>query len=251
MSATDYFISSPSAQPLRAVQSATMYAGDNLAPTHLGNRRVALSFIEKIELEFRRMRPLRSWEIESITLPPKHGKIIAYLFQPWSTEASLEASPDLSLEEPATPDPATPFRQHAALASHALGLGKSQVARILGVSRVTLYDWLSGKREPKEGDNSERLRALGALAAEVCTATQRPIYHRFVEHPLPGQPASILDLLMQPEWDLARIRKLLHEARRLTTERDQHIATNSPPAKTSESERYDIYIDNMIAFGMS
>jgi len=254
VSATDYFISSPSAQSPRAVESATIYAGDNLlsAPTHLGSRRIALSLIGDERIQLGRMRPLSSWETESITLPPEHGKVIAYLVQPASTtDATLAVSPDFSLEEPATPDPATPFREHAALASHALGLGKSQVARILGVSRVTLYDWLSGKREPKEGDNPERLRALGGLAAEVCTATQRPIYHRFVEHPLPGQAASILDLLMQPEWDLPRIRNLLHEARRLTTERDQHIAANSPPAKMSDSKRHGIFIDNMIAFGLS
>lgn len=195
----------------------------------------------------------QAWETESIALPPENGKVIAYLVQPaTATAATMAASPDHGAqEETATPDPATPFREHAALASHALGLGKSQVARILGVSRVTLYDWLKGKREPKEGDNPERLRVLGTLAAEVCTTDQRPIYHRFVEHSLPGQSASILDLLMQPEWDLPRIRTLLHEARRLTIERDQRIAANSPPAKMSDSDRQGIYIDNLIAFGLS
>jgi len=131
---------------------------------------------------------------------------------------------------------AIPLREDASLISTALGLGKSQVARFLGVSRTTLYDWIKGKIEP-QGENAARLRALGRLTVEVCRDTRRPLYHRFVEAPLEGESESILDLLLREQWDEAELARLLHRARYLTTERDKRIG--------STSRQEDILIDNL------
>lgn len=38
-----------------------------------------------------------------------------------------------------------PLRTHAALVCHTLGLGKSQIASLLGATRAALYDCLKGR----------------------------------------------------------------------------------------------------------
>lgn len=134
------------------------------------------------------------------------------------------------------PDQAVPLQEHASRVSTALGLGKSQVARILGVSRTTLYDWIKGKIEP-QGENAERLGILGRVTAQVCHDTERPLYHRFVDAPLEGESRSIVDLLLSDEWDELELSRLLRRARDLTTERDDRIG--------SSSRQEDILIDNL------
>lgn len=139
-----------------------------------------------------------------------------------------------------------PYSEHASLVSTVLGLGKSDIARILGVSRPTLYSWIKGSSEPKENNHPERLRTLGELTLACCTETKRPLYHRFVEEPLPGETDSILNLLLAEQWDLDRLQQLLTEARRLTAERDQRLG-HAIPVKTSRSRQESNLLDNSIA----
>lgn len=144
---------------------------------------------------------------------------------------------------------AIPYSEHASLVSSALGLGKSDVARILGISRPTLYSWIKGNSEPRESDHPERLRKLGELTAEICKDSKRPLYHRFVEEPLPNQSSSILNLLLAEEWDVVQIRQLLVEARRLTTERDQRLG-HAMPISISKSKQESNLLDNSIALNL-
>lgn len=139
-----------------------------------------------------------------------------------------------------------PYSEHASLVSTALGLGKSDIARILGVSRPTLYSWIKGSSEPKENNHPERLRTLGELTLVCCTETKRPLYHRFVEESLPGETDSILNLLLAEQWDLDRLQQLLMDARRLTAERDQRLG-HAIPIKTSRSRQESNLLDNSIA----
>jgi hypothetical protein len=150
----------------------------------------------------------------------------------------------------ATSNSATiPYSEHASLVSSALGLGKSDVARILGISRPTLYSWIKGNSEPRESDHPERLRKLGELTAEICKESKRPLYHRFVEEPLPNQPVSIFNLLLSDNWDIAELRKLFVEARRLTSERDQRLG-HATPINISKAKQESNLLENSIALNL-
>jgi hypothetical protein len=142
-----------------------------------------------------------------------------------------------------------PFSEHASLVSSALGLGKSDIARILGISRPTLYSWIKGTSEPRESDHPERLRMLGELTSEICGETKRPLYHRFVEEPLSNQTTSILNLLLAEHWDLPQLRQLLAEARRLTSARDQRLG-HVTPSSISPSKQESNLLDNSIALNL-
>ncbi|MGD0960364.1 MAG: hypothetical protein ABSB19_11205 [Methylomonas sp.] len=142
-----------------------------------------------------------------------------------------------------------PYSEYASLVSFALGLGKSDIARILGISRPTLYSWIKGSSEPRESDHPDRLRQLGELTYEICCETKRPLYHRFVEEPLPDQANSILKLLLEEDWNLVEIRQLLAEARRLTAERDQRLG-HAIPINISKSQQESNLLDNSIALNL-
>jgi len=142
-----------------------------------------------------------------------------------------------------------PFSEYASLVSSALGLGKSDIARILGISRPTLYSWIKGDSEPRENDHPERLRILGELTSEICKESKRPLYHRFIEETLPHQTASILNLLLAERWDLDKLRELLSEARQLTSERDQRLG-HVTPIKVNQSKQESNLLDNSIALNL-
>jgi hypothetical protein len=142
-----------------------------------------------------------------------------------------------------------PFSEHASLVSSALGLGKSDIARILSISRPTLYSWIKGTSEPRESDHPERLRTLGELAREICKESRRPLYHRFVEEPLPNQTTSIFNLLLAEQWDSTQLRQLLAEARRLTSERDQRLG-HDIPINVNQAKKETNLLDNSIALNL-
>ncbi len=160
----------------------------------------------------------------------------------------IEQLPKFVQEEASNNSVATPFSEHASLVSAALGLGKSDIARILGISRPTLYSWIKGASEPRDSDHPERLRRLGELTAEICKESKRPLYHRFVEEPLPNQPISIFNLLLAEDWDIAELRKLLAEARRLTSERDQRLGHT--PISVNKAKQESNLLDNSIALNL-
>jgi hypothetical protein len=143
--------------------------------------------------------------------------------------------------------PVIPYREHATRVSSSLGIGKSDIARIFDISRPTLYSWIKGDTEPKEGRQSERLRQLGELVAEITRPNQLPIYGRFVEYALPSEQTSILDMLRQPAWDVPQLRRLLVMARHLSDERNRRIVAQSPGAGSGRGE--ETQIDNLIDLG--
>jgi transposase-like protein len=125
----------------------------------------------------------------------------------------IDQAPRIIEEKNTTDSTTIPYSVYASLVSFALGLGKSDIVRILGVSRPTLYSWIKAISEPKENNHPESLRTLGELVREICSETERPLYHRFVEEPLPDETDSILSLLRAEQWALGRLRELLAKAR--------------------------------------
>lgn len=121
-----------------------------------------------------------------------------------------------------------PYRKYASLIGTTLGLGKSEAANILGVSRTTLSAWIKGTSEPSEDDYPGRLCQLGWLLEMICQVSARPIYHQYIEAPLPDQNDSILTLLRAERWDLRQLQQLLTEALRLTLARDHRLGHDTP-----------------------
>lgn len=161
----------------------------------------------------------------------------------------IDQMPRFVQEDIANEAATIPFSEYASLVSSALGLGKSDVARILGISRPTLYSWIKGTSEPRESDHPERLRKLGELTAEICRESKRPLYHRFVEEPLPNETTSIFNLLLAEQWDSTQLRQLLAEARRLTSERDQRLG-HDIPINVNQAQKETNLLDNSIALNL-
>jgi len=85
-----------------------------------------------------------------------------------------------------------------------LGLSKTQLKDICGVSRQTLYDWLAGKFDPDE-TKAERLRIIHAVAVEVPKHSKVAIAAALVTRESPTGP-SLLQLLRQSKLDLPKLR---------------------------------------------
>ena len=183
-------------------------------------------------------------------LPTSHGNSDSTIYGAKPNQLIIVDQAPRFIQENVSNDSTTiPFSEHAALVSFALGLGKSDIARILGISRPTLYSWIKGTSEPRASDHPERLRKLGELTAEICRESKRPLYHRFVEEPLPNQASSIFSLLLAVEWDESQIRQLLAEARRLTSERDERLG-HATPISISKSKQESKLLDNSLALNL-
>ena len=74
-----------------------------------------------------------------------------------------------------------------------LSVNKSELARILRVSRPTVYDWLDGG-EPNAG-NRGRIWRLLRLVAEARVSAGNPLFPRFVRSALEPGDRSLLELL--------------------------------------------------------
>jgi hypothetical protein len=60
---------------------------------------------------------------------------------------------------------------------------------------------------------------------------------------------SIINLLLAERWNLAQLRQLLAESRRLTSERDQRLG-HATPISISKSKQESNLLDNSIALNL-
>ena len=95
----------------------------------------------------------------------------------------------------------------------ALSINKSELARILRVSRPTVYDWLDGG-EPN-ADNRSRIRKLLGLISESGVSANNPLFPRFVRAPLEPGTHVLLDLLSEGVIDEATSRNVIRGAKEL------------------------------------
>ena len=93
----------------------------------------------------------------------------------------------------------------------ALSLNKSQLARILKVTRPTIYEWYEGK-EPN-ATNSERIRILLLVLARGAVSGAKPLNARFVRQPMGLSEPSLLDLLYRDRLDQELLARALKRAR--------------------------------------
>ena len=95
----------------------------------------------------------------------------------------------------------------------ALSLNKSQLARILRVSRPALYDWLRG-REPNAA-NAERLHILLRCLTQAEVSGACPLNTRFVRQPADLGGPALLDLLSEERIDEDCVVNAIEEAQAL------------------------------------
>ena len=96
----------------------------------------------------------------------------------------------------------------------ALALNKTQLARAVGVSRPTLYEWLADN-EPNLS-KLDRLHTLLRILRDEGVTASEPLNARFVcQAPPDGEP-SLLDLISDAELDEVRIASAIARARDLT-----------------------------------
>lgn len=103
-----------------------------------------------------------------------------------------------------------------------LGLTKTQLKDLCGVSRQTLYDWIGGKFEPEEA-KSQRLRELHALALEFAQCAKTPLRAALLTEPV-SRGQSLLELLAKPRLESGRLREALHDLAELNARRDARSA---------------------------
>ena len=95
----------------------------------------------------------------------------------------------------------------------ALSLNKSQLARVLRVSRAALNDWLRG-REPNAA-NAERAHILLRCLAQARVTAARPLNARFVRQPADVAGPALLDILGEEQIDEDRVVAAIQQARAL------------------------------------
>ena len=100
----------------------------------------------------------------------------------------------------------------------AMSINKSELARILRVSRPTVYDWLDGG-EPN-ADNRSRIRTLLRLVSESRVSANDPLFPRFVRSALEPGDRSLLELLGEEVIDEATAKHVIRRARALGREMD-------------------------------
>lgn len=102
-------------------------------------------------------------------------------------------------------------------------LSIAEMARILRVSRPTIYAWIEGSSRLKP-ENRARLARVRDLAASWDAHSRLPM-QGFVREAAPGSP-SLVDLLSSEAWDESAIRAAFQRLAPLVHARD----TSRPPS---------------------
>jgi hypothetical protein len=156
----------------------------------------------------------------------------------------LEARPHVEV----TPSPALPYQECARLVAQHLALNKSDLAKLFSISRPTLYSWISGDSEPREELHRQRLAFLGGIANDLFRGNPRPLYHRFVYEPMPGETLSVFEALGAGTWDEDLLRRLFRKAESMTAQRDAHLGM--PPRSPRDTQEQNLQ-DNLLSLGGS
>lgn len=135
-------------------------------------------------------------------------------FECWKF-ASSWASPTMALFSTALETPSRAPKENAETAAELvarirahLSLNTTDLAKVLGVERPTIYGWIKAEHSPQH-DHRNRLRRLGALAAfwtEHCKEPLGDLKNAFVE-----QDRTVLDLLRESEANYSKVQSVFTE----------------------------------------
>jgi len=116
-----------------------------------------------------------------------------------------------------------PTPEQLQVISQVLGLSKSDLARVMRITRPPLYDWLKGKSAPKD-ENARRLTTIAKLMDKIALGEGRPLFSLFVTEPIQEGDPSLLECLQQESLDAHLLERLLVTAREMTAQRDQRLS---------------------------
>jgi len=131
------------------------------------------------------------------------------------------------------------------------GFSKSELAKIMAVSRPALYAWLDGESEPAR-ENADRLSALAAIARDFDATPSRPLFHGYIDRPVPGSSRSLLDILQDSPIDPGLLRPIVDRISRMTRDRQRRIENGRtasvpfPPSRETQERNLE---DNLSAIG--
>jgi len=102
------------------------------------------------------------------------------------------------------------------------GFTKSELARLIGISRPALYAWIDGTSEPDTG-NLDKLSALAQLARDTCPDRSFTLFHGYVDRPIPGYDKSLLEYFSGMIDDRAFLIVLVKKIALMTVERRERL----------------------------
>ena len=108
---------------------------------------------------------------------------------------------------------ALPVAQQVRELQTALSVNKSELARVLRVSRPTIYDWLDDG-QPNDA-NLSRIGTLLRLLRESRISSANPLFPRFVRAPLESGGRALVDVLVETTIDEAAARNAIRKAKAL------------------------------------
>lgn len=119
----------------------------------------------------------------------------------------------------------------------ALSVNKSELARILRVSRPTVYDWLDDG-EPN-AENIDRILRLFRFLQDARVSSAKPLFPRLVRLPPgPGEPA-LLDSLREETLDETAIMEALRRAKAMGDAIDREREQREARLRTAGFEEVD------------
>lgn len=137
------------------------------------------------------------------SLPPLVTKI--------QSSSAIAIEPQSVPAQVASPEKEQPLSEvdHLAIVQTRLGLSKVQLAKICGVERQTIYDWINEKHLPS-AENSRRIYDLYSLAKSSILRGLPTVNPKTVERPL-QTGATLLDLLVAESLDAKAVNAALGE----------------------------------------
>ena len=142
------------------------------------------------------------------TIPLVHLRIgsSSCIYDPRASERIRGIWPDL------THSAVRPVAEQVQELLASLSLNKSQLARILHVTRPTIYEWLQGNRP--NYTNAKRLNALLGVLDRASVSSSNPLNARFVRHPLELGLPPLVELLGAEQVDVNRLVQVMKQAKR-------------------------------------
>lgn len=128
------------------------------------------------------------------------------------------------------------------------GLTKSDLARILHITRPALYAWFDETSEPN-AENARRIQSLYALVDTAEAMNRRPLFHAYIERPVASLSRSLLDALSENHINPEEIRTMTTVIRKMTEARDARIRKSRrlEAGIFSETEQGQILDANLLA----
>jgi transcriptional regulator with XRE-family HTH domain len=116
----------------------------------------------------------------------------------------------------------------------ALSLNKTELAKILRVTRPTMCEWFRGKAPNLA--NAERLRALLAVLSRASVSGANPLNARFVRQPIELGAPSLIDLLSEKYLNEERVLHTIQRVQGLAPLLLSDGAAGKPSRKAASTE---------------